>query len=463
MTSVYRKITAVAAGVIFLFGCTPGKEYPAPGGNWNTGGSEGEIDAWNLTDWSDKPSVDPIVVGRHLAERFVEIPNSNWGSIDKSPSSFVTYPDVCAYLGAFWYAEAAGDTDVIQQLVDKYNDVITGVSKQANGNPLVTDLLWRHESNRVDYYIFGAIALHIASIMDDPAYSGVTFHETKESYLKFGLQYADSQWEFFDIEGFNARFNSPEYNKTGKLFKMSKSDYDRWKSYADRGYSWQTRLWIDDMFMITALQVQAYFASGNKVYLDRAVHEMRLYLDELPGDKGLYYHSPSAKFYWARGNGWMAVGMTEMLRILAGRDEYAEDRNVLMNKYISMMSSLLKYQKSDGLWAQLVDYGTMWTETSGSAMFAYAFIQGVANGWLDELIYGTASRRAWKQLNSYLRPNYDIREVCEGTGAQNSKSWYENRKRLVGDTHGQAGMLWCAFALTDLKKKTEPDSAGLSE
>ena len=78
-----------------------------------------------------------------------------------------------------------------------------------------------------------------------------------------------------------------------------------------------------------------------------------------------------------------------------------------------MMSSLLKYQKSDGLWAQLVDYGTMWTETSGSAMFAYAFIQGVANGWLDELIYGTASRRAWKQLNSYLRPNYDIREVCE--------------------------------------------------
>ena len=28
--------------------------------------------------------------------------------------------------------------------------------------------------------------------------------------------------------------------------------------YADKGYSWQTRLWIDDMFMITTIQAQAY-------------------------------------------------------------------------------------------------------------------------------------------------------------------------------------------------------------
>ena len=50
----------------------------------------------------------------------------------------------------------------------------------------------------------------------------------------------------------------------------------------------------------------------------------------------------------------------------------------------------------------------------------------------------------------YLNDNYDIREVCEGTGANNSYQWYNDRGRTTGDTHGQAGMLWCATALTEI-------------
>lgn len=469
---------------LFLFGaCTAEKEHaPIKGGNYKPENSD-------LVGFEG--TAEPIDCGKNLVRRFIEIPQSNWGRTDagKSPSSFVTYPDVCAYLGCFWFLEAAIDNAIInddktskdeaislmQGIVDKYDDVITGKATFGDGKPLFTDLLWRHESNRVDYYIFGAISLHIASIMDNPKYAGVTWRQKKEEYLKFGLQYADNQWKFGDVGYFNSRFNSAEYNKTGDLFKMSQGDYDRWKGYADQGYSWQTRLWIDDMFMITALQIQAYMATkddpaynqdeadswwkgkdnNENRYLDRAVREMKLYIQEIQGADGLYWHSTSAKFFWARGNGWMAVGMPEMLKIIEDNPAYKEEVSLLRKEYETMMASLLKYQKPTGMWAQLIDKTNLWSETSGSAMFAYAFITGVQNGWLDKTRYGVAARKAWSELVTYLQPNYDIREVCEGTGTGSTEAHYRDRKRYTGDTHGQAGMLWCAYALTSIKNEAD--------
>ena len=36
-------------------------------------------------------------------------------------------------------------------------------------------------------------------------------------------------------------------------------------------------------------------------------------LDRLQQPNGLFFHAPDAKFYWSRGNGWQAAGMTELL------------------------------------------------------------------------------------------------------------------------------------------------------
>ena len=252
---------------------------------------------------------------------------------------------------------------------------------------------------------------------------------------------------------------------------MSDGDWKSWESYIKGGYSWQTRLWIDDMFMITALQLQAYQATKNDPayntdpwwpaktnsenrYLDRAVREMKLYIEKIQGADGLYWHSPSAKFFWARGNGWMAVGMPQMLKVIEGIPAYAQEAELLREEYETMMASLLKYQQMTGMWAQLIDRTALWSETSGTAMFTYAFIEGVGRGWLDRQTYGTAAAKAWNALISYLNPNYDIREVCEGTGTGSTESHYRNRKRYTGDTHGQAAMLWCAYALTETANRS---------
>lgn len=67
------------------------------------------------------------------------------------------------------------------------------------------------------------------------------------------------------------------------------------------------------MYMITIVQSEAYKATGDPKYINRAAKEMVLYLDELQHPNGLFYHAPDVPYYWGRGDGWMAVGMTELL------------------------------------------------------------------------------------------------------------------------------------------------------
>ena len=221
-------------------------------------------------------------------------------------------------------------------------------------------------------------------------------------------------------------------------------------TYYNDGFTWQTRLWIDDAYMITLVQSQAYRATGDKKYIERAAKEMVLYLDKLQKPNGLFYHAAEAPFYWGRGNGWMAAGMTELLRVLPKSDEHYKR---ILSGYKLMMSSLLKYQDADGMWRQLIDDTAAWKETSCTGMFTYAMITGVKNGWLNKKLYASAAAKGWLALTSYLNDKGEITAVCEGTGAKNDRDYYLNRKKITGDFHGQAPVLWCASALLRNKKQ----------
>jgi rhamnogalacturonyl hydrolase YesR len=140
----------------------------------------------------------------------------------------------------------------------------------------------------------------------------------------------------------------------------------------------------------------------------------------------------------------MAVGMAEILRAMP---EDHPDRPRIMAGYEKMMSTLLLHQADDGMWRQIIDEPEFWKETSSTAMFTYAMITGVKNGWLDEKAYGTAARKAWLALVTYINDDDNLTEVCEGTGIGNNRNYYMNRRRIAGDLHGQAPLLWCAAAL----------------
>ncbi len=48
---------------------------------------------------------------------------------------------------------------------------------------------------------------------------------------------------------------------------------------------------------------------------------------------------------------------------------------------------------------------------------------------------------------NYIGKNEDVRWVCEGANKKNDRQYYPGRKRITGDMHGQAPVLWCAHVL----------------
>ena len=335
----------------------------------------------------------PGEIGRRVAGNFVPRPHLPMGK-----DLVMHYAEACTWYGALTFAQLTRDAALQAQLVQRFEPLFR---EEKN---------WIPAPQHVDWTVFAAVPLEIYRQNQDLR------------CLALGEWMAVRQWG----EPFGPRIE-PDARENSA-----------------RGLTWQTRLWIDDMYMITLAQAQAFRATGNRVYIDRAAREMVYYLDHLQKSNGLFPHSPEAPFHWARGNGWMAAGMAELLRSLPADNP---DRPRIMAGYHAMMAALLQHQDANGMWHQLIDGPDSWPETSGTAMFTFAFITGVQEGWLDPATYGPAAKKAWLALTGYLDAEANLREVCEGTGTGKDREHYLKRKRLTGDFHGQAALLWCASAL----------------
>jgi rhamnogalacturonyl hydrolase YesR len=355
---------------------------------------------------------NPISIGTRLTERFIQRPHSHYGSwhseeekkkadLFNYPLKQIVYPDVCTWYGALTFSKASGQTRLVELLIKRAEKVL---GEESYLVPV---------ANHVDNNVFGAVPLEV-------------YIQNKDNrFLSLGLYIANGQFK---------TLNPQEYS-------ILKEDE---KSWYNSGLSWQTRMWIDDMYMITILQAQAFRATGDIKYINNAAKEMVAYLDELQKPNGLFYHAENIPIYWGRGNGWMAAGMTELLTILP--KEHA-NRERIMNGYQKMMNTLLKLQDSAGMWHQIVDDTKAWQETSCTGMFAFAFISGIKNGWLEPTLFAPAARKAWIALCNHINKDGDVTDICVSTSKKNDYQYYLDRERKVGDLHGQAPLLWCATAL----------------
>ena len=174
----------------------------------------------------------------------------------------VLYPEVCAGYGALEVAQLTGDTNLQARLVQNFAFVLT----PAGATHISTN-------SHVDFRVFGVVPLEIYLLTKD------------ERFLALGKSLADAQWENVTADGITA----------------------------------EARYWIDDMFMITALQVETFRATGDAKYLDRAALTMSAYLDKLQQPNGLFYHGTNAPFL-LEPRQWMGGGghTTELLRSLPG-------------------------------------------------------------------------------------------------------------------------------------------------
>src|SRR6185312_2660890 len=155
----------------------------------------------------------PEEVGKQVSEHFVTSPHQYTRTIH--------YSEVCTWYGALTFAELTHDDALRQELIKKFEPLMPGGAEEAR-------IPRRHH---VDDQIFGVVPLEISIQTKDP------------KFLAFGKSFADEQW------------NNPTPD----------------------GLSDETRYWIDDMYMLTMLQLEAYRATGDKKYLDRDAKEMVAY------------------------------------------------------------------------------------------------------------------------------------------------------------------------------------------
>lgn len=298
----------------------------------------------------------------------------------------IHYAEACAAYGALRLAGVLHDSALLNRIIERYSFAVDSGLISSRGH--------------VDINVYGILPLEI-------------YMQTgNKKFLKEGKYLADKQWE------------NPLPN----------------------GMTDQTRYWIDDIYMIASLQIQAFRATGDEIYLDRAALEVDNYLRKLQQANGLFYHGENAPFFWGRGNGWVAAGLAELISELPASHPYYSS---ILEGYKKMMAALVHFQDEEGMWHQLIDYPDAWKETSCSAMFGYAILQGVKQGILTDEIYTEAYRKSWLALCGYVDESGKLADVCVGTGQSKDENYYLERNRVTGDLHGQAPMLWFAASLLE--------------
>jgi rhamnogalacturonyl hydrolase YesR len=297
------------------------------------------------------------------------------------------YQKVCTYYGALIFADATENKNITTQVTEGFSKYLSGKKKP--------------HSSHVDYNVFGIWPFEIYRQTGD------------EKYLALPKKLADDEW-------LNPR---------------------------EDGLTELTRFWVDDMYMVGSLQVQAYNATKDKVYLDRAALQLKVYCQKLQRPNGLFYHRDDAPFYWGRGNGWAAAALTEILLVLPETHEYYKP---LLEAYQKMMLTLIDFQGKDGMWHQLLDDPESYPETSCTGMFLYGLASGIDNGWLPSEKYSANVEKAWNALANYVNEKGEVEDVCVGTNAKDNKKHYLTRPKKTGNFHGQAAVLWAATAISRL-------------
>jgi unsaturated rhamnogalacturonyl hydrolase len=319
------------------------------------------------------------------------------------------YSTVCLYFGILKFAQASNNPKFLESVKANYAaSPITSLPIQySEDNSAGAD---KHKSPKTEQIRAGHVDWNVFGVLPFELYL-----QTKDSqYLKIAIALADDEWQQPRTDGMTA----------------------------------YTRLWVDDMFMVGALQLQAYKATGKEVYLDRCITQLLGYSKILQQQNGLFQHTDQVPIFWGRGNGWAAAVMALTIENTPKKNP---KYNELMNVYLKMMSALKKYQNKNGLWQQIIIDPESYEETSSTGMFIFAIATGIKNGWLDDS-YKQTAEKGWNALAKKLK-NGKLTDICVGTGAKPEYNHYFNRPRSTGDLHGQAAFLWAASAMIEMKKQ----------
>jgi rhamnogalacturonyl hydrolase YesR len=213
-------------------------------------------------------------------------------------------------------------------------------------------------------------------------------------------------------------------------------------------------MWADDLYMSCPYLVRMAALTGDEKYLDEVVRQIEGFHSRLfMADQNIYSHIyfPPTKtpnrIPWGRGNGWIAVTLTEVLTHMPAGDSR---RAYVLERYRTFMQGIAAVQDKTGMWHQVLSEDFSYEETSATAMFTLAMARGVRNGWLDES-YMTFVKKGWEALQrTSIDAEGNIFGVCLGSGCSMDPRYYREIPTHKNDDHGSGIILLLASELLEM-------------
>jgi rhamnogalacturonyl hydrolase YesR len=132
---------------------------------------------------------------------------------------------------------------------------------------------------------------------------------------------------------------------------------------------------------------------------------------------------------WATGNGWTLLGVGKVLneaKIVGDITAY----ETLMQTGQEILDCMLKYQRDDGLFHDILDEPDTFTDGTSAMMMAAFIYRGLKEGWLAGRNYKQHADKARKTATKNIDEFGIVRGVCgapffdkQGTSAEAQAAW----------------------------------------
>jgi len=176
------------------------------------------------------------------------------------------------------------------------------------------------------------------------------------------------------------------------------------------GFS-KKQVWVDSIYM-----APPFLALMGE--LDEALGQIEGYVSYLRDEEtGLLYHiydTGTKRFVrrklWATGNGWALLGIAGVAEAAA---EHSRERifSRMTQFGTALLDSMLKYQRPDGRFHDILDDENSFVEGTAAMMMAAYIYRGLCGGWLSES-YEPYARRVIETMENYVDQWGIIRQVC---------------------------------------------------
>ena len=170
------------------------------------------------------------------------------------------------------------------------------------------------------------------------------------------------------------------------------------------------QFWVDSLYMLPP-----FLASAG--HFDAALQQIDGYWNALfLPDTSLLAHmwDDQAKTFirrdaWGVGNGWALAGLARVIACLP--TAYAAQRGDLINRLQTLLDAVLKHQRADALFHDVLDNPGSFVETNAAQMVAYTIYRGIHEHYLSQT-YLPAAQAIYYAVGKKVDQYGIVQDVC---------------------------------------------------